>query len=239
MASFGRAGAYGKSAHDVGTQPEVDAENHIKQIIRERYPSHNLRAEESGFQDQRGEYTWIIDPLDGTRNYVLGIPYFSVSIALEFEGEVVLGVVYNPYTRELVYARKGRGAFAGRSRLSVNSDKVDLADAIVCSDWGGSEQDENTTRQGVQNLDKLISKSRIVVVHFSPALDLCRIAMGKADVLVTMSTTTEDHAAGALIVREAGGVVTNFGSDRWDVYTRGIITANPSLHAAVQRLLQG
>lgn len=239
MESFGKAVAYDKAARDVGTKPEVIAEDRIKQLVRKQYPDHSLWAEESGFQDGGGECTWIIDPLDGTRNYVLGIPYFSVSIAFEVRGEVIFGIVYNPYTRQLVYARKGCGAFAGRRQLFVNTEKEKLADAIVCSDWGGSEKNENTMRQGMRNLEKLVFASRIVVVHFSPALDMCKMAMGKADALATLSTEVEDHAAGALIVQEAGGIVTNFGSDGWNVRTRGIIAATSrSLHTAIQRLLR-
>lgn len=238
MGSFGKAAVYGKSVHDVGTKPEMLAENRIKQLIWEQHPDHNIWAEESGFQDMGGDYTWIIDPLDGTRNYVLSIPYFSVSISLEVRREIVFGLVYNPYTRDLVYARKGCGAFAGDRRLFVPREREELAEAIVCSDWGGSEENKNTMCQGIRNLETLVFASRIVVVNFSPALDLCRIAMGKADALVAMSTEVEDHAAGALIVQEAGGVVTDFESDEWNVRTRGIIAANQKLHAAIRQVLR-
>lgn len=239
MRDFGKAIAFGKATHDVGTKPEVIAEDRIKRLIRKEYPDHNLWAEESGFQETGGNCTWIIDPLDGTRNYVLGIPYFSVSIAFEVRGEIVFGIVYDPYSRQLVHARKGYGAFADDIQLLVNTERTKLADAIVCSDWGGSETDEKTMRRGMQNLEKLVFESRIVVVHFSPALDMCRIAMGKADALATLSTEVEDHAAGALIVQEAGGVVTNFGSDGWNFRTRGIMAAtNQRLHAAVRQLLE-
>jgi myo-inositol-1(or 4)-monophosphatase len=238
MLNFGKAVTYGKFTHDIGTKPEVIAEKRIIQLIQKRYPEHNVWAEESGIQEVGGDYTWIIDPLDGTRNYVFGIPYFSVSIAFEVRKEVVFGVVYNPYTRDMVYARKGQGAFAGRKRLFVAKEKQDLAEAVICSDWGGSEKNENTIRLGIRNLEMLILASRVVVVHFSPALDLCQIAMGKVDALVNMSTEVEDHAAGALIVQEAGGVATNFGCADWNVRKRGIIAANQNLHAAVQQLLQ-
>jgi myo-inositol-1(or 4)-monophosphatase len=238
MDNFRNATAYGKAMHDIGTEPEVVAENRIKQIIRQQYPDHNLWAEESGNQDKGGKCTWIIDPLDGTRNYVIGVPNFSVSIALEVGGEVVLGVVYNPYTRSMIYAQKGLGAFAGRKRLRIVQEKT-LSEAIICSDWGGSEKDDSIIRQGLQNLETLIFESRVVVVYFSPALDLCRIAMGKADALVNLSTEVEAHAAGALILQEAGGVVTNFGSDKWDVYMRGIIAANPSVYVAIRSLVLG
>jgi myo-inositol-1(or 4)-monophosphatase len=239
MESFSKAMSYGKAAHDVGTKPEVIAEDRIKQLIWKQYPDHAVWAEESGFQGGERECTWIIDPLDGTRNYILGIPYFSVSIAFEVRGEIVFGIVYDPYTRQLVHARRGCGAFANGRQLLVNTERAKLADAIVCSDWGGSERKENTMRKGMRNLEKLVFASRIVVVHFSPALDMCRIAMGKADALAMLSTEVEDHAAGALIVQEAGGVVTNCGSDGWNVRTRGIIAAsNRYLHAAIQQLLE-
>jgi myo-inositol-1(or 4)-monophosphatase len=237
MNSFGSATAYGKAAHDLGTKPEVLAENHIKQLIHKKYPQHNLVGEESGSTAVGSDYTWIIDPCDGTRNYLLGIPYFSISIALKVGRTTVLGVVYNPCSSELFYARKGCGAFRGRKQLFVSDTKREMADAIVCSDWGGSVKDDEEMRRGLRNLETLIFAARTVVVHFSPALDLCLIALGKADVLVTLSTEVEDHAAGALVVQEAGGVVTNFGSNRWHVGTRGIVAANRPLHTALRQLL--
>ena len=238
MGNFGCAVMDGKSDHDVGTQPERDAEDHIKKLIQEQYPEHNIHGEETGKQDKGSQYTWIIDPLDGTRNYLHRIPYFSVSIAFQVGSEIVLGVVYNPYTHDLVYAQKGLGAFNGDQRLTVPPDKTKLADAVIGSDWGGSEKDDGTIRRGIRNLERLIFASRSVVVHFSPALDLCQIAMGRMDVLVTLSTEVEDHAAGALIVQEAGGVVTNVGSETWDFRTRGILAANVHLHHATQALLE-
>ncbi len=237
MESYGQATMYGKSAHDIGTKPEVIAEERIKELIQRQYPKHNFWGEETGEQYRGGLFTWIIDPLDGTRNYLHGIPYFSVSIALQSGDEVVMGVVYNPYTGDLVHAQKGQGAFWGNRQLIMPNDKSELAEAVICSDWGGSEKHDETIHKGIRNLERLITASRSVVVHFSPALDLCRIAIGMMDVLVTLSTEVEDHAAGALIVKEAGGVVSNVGSETWDFRTRGIVAANASLHTAVQALL--
>jgi myo-inositol-1(or 4)-monophosphatase len=149
-----------------------------------------------------------------------------------------MGIVYNPFTGDLVHAHKGQGAFSGNSRLFLPTEKTQLTDAVICSDWGGSENDDDTIRRGIQNLERLILNCRSVVVHFSPALDLCQIAMGRMDALVTLSTEVEDHAAGALIVQEAGGVVSNFGSKTWDFRMRGIVTANAELHLAIKALLE-
>ncbi len=212
----------GKARHDVVSQVDLESEKIIIDMITTAFPNHSIHAEESGTQEKDSEYKWYIDPLDGTSNLLLGIPYFSVSIALAHQGEVILGVVYNPILDELYTAKRGHGAFLNNEKIQISSQDI-LSSALIASAYSADEED---IKRGLKTVEGLALHSRKVVINFSPALDLCNIARGKLDALVDNGTTPEDHAAGSLIVTEAGGVIQNYGMTTWNVEKVGIIASN-------------
>lgn len=222
-----------KGKHDVVTETDRASEQKIMSVITAHFPEHNIIAEESGIQDNESEYAWIIDPLDGTSNFITGNPYFSVSIALAHKNEVVVGVVFNPITRELYVAKKGRGAFVDGEKLNV-LNKDDLSNSLLACAYAA--EDEKIVA-GLQLVKKLALSSLKVVINFSPALDLCNIARGRIDAIIDAGTEPEDHAAGSLILSEAGGIVTNFDDNDWDVRKIGILASNKELHLKLRNLI--
>ncbi|MBN2310729.1 MAG: inositol monophosphatase [Candidatus Hydrogenedentes bacterium] len=222
-----------KGHHDVVSDADVQSEQKILDIVNAACPDHAVVAEESGGRDTASPYTWYVDPMDGTNCFVMGVPYFSVSVALAHRGEVVVGVVYNPLQDELYVAERGGGAFRNGERIAV-SDCAALEEALVGS---GYEGEPDAIRSGLRMVEAVSLRVRKVTVHFSPALDLCNIARGRMHAYVDEWTTPEDHAAGSLIVTEAGGRVQDFGRDGWRVGVKGIVASNGPIHDALTALL--
>lgn len=230
-----------KERHDIVSNADYQSEKRIIEIIKKAFPFHAIIAEESGEVGKKAnyvwyidrDYTWYIDPLDGTANFITGNPYFSVSIALTHKNKVILGVVYNPVLNELYLAEKGEGAKLNGRRMSI-SNTSNIKDAILASAYSSKESD---IKKGLRVVEKLALNSRKVVINFSPALDLCNIANGRLDGLIDNGTTPEDHAAGSLIVTEAGGKIQNYNSQSWDVNKIGIIASNGKIHNSILKVI--
>jgi len=222
-----------KAKHDIVSDADYKSEKEIIKIINSAFPNHNIKAEESGKDEKSSDYTWYIDPLDGTSNFIIGNPYFSVSIALSHADKIILGVVYNPILNELYFAERGKGSFLNGKPIRV-SDRSDIKGAILASAYSSDERD---IAKGLKTIEKLSLSSRKVIISFSPALNLCNIARGRIDGLIDNGTTPEDHAAGSLIVTEAGGKIQNYNSNSWDVNKTGIIASNKKLHMSILRII--
>ncbi|MCK5573919.1 MAG: inositol monophosphatase [Bacteroidetes bacterium] len=216
---------------------EIDrgSEEKIISFIRSRYPSHAILAEESGAQDSKADYKWIIDPLDGTTNYLHGVPVYCVTIALEHRGEVVAGVVYDPNLDELFTAEKGAGAYMNGKRLRV-SDTGDLIDGLLVTGFP-----YDIARNPYHTLERfvhvLLAAGGIRRLG-SAALDLSYIAAGRFDGFWEVSLNPWDMAAGVLFVREAGGRVTDFSGVGHDIYNKQVLATNGHLHDALLDLLR-
>lgn len=231
---FRQSNIEGKGKHDIVTQTDRQSEMAILNTLQEYFPDHTYVAEESGTFQTNSEYSWYIDPLDGTSHFVTGNPYFSVSVALAYKGDVILAVIYNPILNELYTAEKGQGAFLNNTPIHVSLGN-NLADAIISSAYSSFDSE---IKEGLQTIEKLALNTRKVIINFSPAMDLCNTARGKLDGVVTRGTTPEDHAAGSLIVTEAGGKVENFGNSRWNINEKGIIASNGYLHKNIAGLVR-
>ncbi len=224
----------GKGQHDIITVSDLQSEEAILNLLRVHFPSYNYIAEESGTHQAGSEYTWYIDPLDGTSNFATGNPYFSVSIALAYKSDIIFGIVYNPIVNELYTAEKGKGAFLNNRQIHVNK-KNKLSDALISSAFTASSAD---MRKELETFGRLATNSRKILMNFSPALDLCNIARGRLDGIVDIGTTPEDHAAGSLILMEAGGIVENFENAEWNVNKTGIIATNGTLQKLIAGLVR-
>jgi myo-inositol-1(or 4)-monophosphatase len=226
--------ATGKYAVDPQVVSSVDreAEKKIVEVIRSACPDHSFLTEEAGQMGDVSEYTWIVDALDGTTQYVRRLPYFALSIALQQRDEVVLGVVYSPHLDELFVAEKGAGASVNGRRLCV-SDVNDPDKALVASSAFGSYR--VAERQDV--FQKVLSTIRNLRIYGSPAIDLCYVADGRLDVRVTANTEPWDHPAGCLIVEEAGGRVTDWDGKPWSLDSTNLLATNGQLHALLLPLV--
>jgi myo-inositol-1(or 4)-monophosphatase len=216
------------------TEMDRFSEKVIVDIILGAFPHHGILAEEGGGNGQGSEFLWIIDPLDGTTNYAHGYPNFSVSIGLEREGEIILGVVYDPLRQELFSAVKGRGAFLNEKPIRVSS-----SDALIRSLLAtGFPYDRAVSRENNLNFfNALIMASQEIRRSGSASLDLCNLAAGRLDGYWELKLQPWDVAGGSLIVREAGGRVTDFSGTRFSIHDKEIAASNGRIHEQMLEIL--
>lgn len=223
-----------KGAVDIVTEVDRASEELIMREIREAFPEHGILTEESPELKQASPFKWIIDPLDGTTNYSHGFPFFCVSIAFEEAGEVALGVVFDPMMDELFVAEKGKGAFRNGERISVSSID-ELGRGLLAT---GFPYDLRSSKSN--NLDHFSAfslKAQAIRRAGSAALDLCYIASGRFDGYWEMKLRPWDVAAGALIVKEAGGVVSDFSGGPFSIYGKECLASNGLIHDQMKRIL--
>jgi len=216
------------------TTADLESEKEIIDKILSRFPGHSIESEERGPVSTSSSYKWLIDPLDGTENFVLGIPYFSSSIALCEEGKPIIAVVYNPVSDDLYTAKEGDGAFLNGRRIYV-SNEVELKRARACfiPDFATKRM-----RQTACLRDKLYYECRRVLDTWSPALDWCLVANGKADFVVSVAGNPLHPDAGTLILEEAGGKITDFENRTFEYKNTGcIVGSNSLLHDQLLQLV--
>ncbi|HEX5047854.1 MAG TPA: inositol monophosphatase family protein [Gammaproteobacteria bacterium] len=223
-----------KAKNEFVTQVDKAAEAAIIEIIRDHYPDHAILAEESGAAGEH-EYQWIIDPLDGTTNYVHGFPVFSVSIAVARKGELEHGVVYDPLRQEIFSASRGQGAQLDGRRIRV-SKRTTLQQSLVATGF--------PYRANLVHLDRYLEMLRAVMLESSgvrrpgsAALDLCYVAAGRVDAFWELGLSKWDIAAGALIIREAGGRISDFRGNDAYLDSGNVVAGNPKVYAALSKLL--
>lgn len=201
------------------------AETYIIDCIRREYPNHEIVAEESGGNRGMEEWTWIVDPVDGTVNFSRGLPLFSVSVALAYRGQVQLGAVYVPSVREFYFATRNEEATCNNRPVKVSCTET-LGAAII----GSSVQRSYQIRKCEQVLTSILRQVPNVRMFASSALEICWIARGRMDARIFAHSEIWDHAAAALIVEQAGGVVTDWNGSNWDTTTNQLLVSNGLLH---------
>ncbi len=217
-----------KRANDFVTEIDKAAENAIIDIIRHSYPDHAILAEESGEDTgaEKTEYTWVIDPLDGTTNFIHGFPQYCVSIALRYRGQLAHAVVYDPLKNELFTASKGRGAYLDDRRVRVTKC-AHLRDGLIGTGFPFKELDRLDLY--MKQMRTMMTSSAGVRRAGAAALDLAYVACGRIDGFWEMGLSPWDMAAGALLIREAGGLVGGLtGEDDW-YETGDIVASTPKL----------
>jgi myo-inositol-1(or 4)-monophosphatase len=225
-----------KAPNDFVTEVDHHAEAAVIETLLEAYPGHAILAEESGRSHgaKDSEYLWIIDPLDGTTNFIHGLPMFSVSIALAFRGQLQQAVVYDPARNDLFFASKGRGAFLNDRRLRV-SKRNRMADALIGTGFPFRRGDH--FKRYMQMLEMVMLACAGVRRPGSAALDLCHVAAGHYDGFFEPGLSPWDMAAGALMVTEAGGLVGNFTGESDFLYQREVIAGNPKIYGQLVQML--
>ncbi len=224
-----------KSANDFVSEVDRAAEATIIETLREAYPQHSILAEESGLTQTDSDYQWIIDPLDGTTNFLHGFPQYCVSIALAVKGVVQHGVIYDPTRNDLFTASKGGGAFLNDRRIRV-SKVINLKDALVGTGFPFKE---------LKQFDRYIKMFKDVTMAASAvrrpgaaALDLAYVACGRYDAFWEMGLSRWDMAAGALMIKEAGGLVSNFAGEDGYLDTGDVVAATPKVFPQLLKILQ-
>ncbi|MGE5619088.1 MAG: inositol monophosphatase family protein [Sphingomonadaceae bacterium] len=211
------------------TDADRQAEEAIVSLLRSRFPDHQILAEEGSTGGDSHSHRWIIDPLDGTTNYAHGYPHFAVSIALERDGSIVLGVVYDPILNELFLAKAGEGAWLNGEPLRVST--VDrLVRSLLCT---GFPYDRSLFTENLRRWNYFVRRAQGVRRDGSAALDICYVAAGRFDAFWENHLFPWDAAAAILLVREAGGTVTDYSGGEPDIYRGEIVASNGLVHAAM------
>ncbi|MBN2531754.1 MAG: inositol monophosphatase [Spirochaetales bacterium] len=218
-----------KSAHyDMVTKADIESEKIIVSTIKEKFPCHNILAEENNYEQTDSPYTWIIDPLDGTNNFVHGIPVFSISIALAKNGSIIMGVVYDPTREELFCAQHGDGAMLNNKLVRV-TEAEDLSSSILATGFyynRGKEMEET-----LDNIKRFFLSGIIGIRRMgSAALDLCNVACGRLDGFWEYYLSPWDFAAGVYIVEQAGGKVTDQYNEKVKIAPSYIVSSNGKIH---------
>ena len=227
-----------KSELDLVTESDLASERLIIDRIKSHYPRHAILAEESGAsepadREKHSDWRWIIDPLDGTTNYAHGYPCFCVSIGLENKGRRELGVVYDPMRDEMFTAERGQGAALNGRRIHV-SPTPSLASALVCT---GFPYDVRERSEFARHFANFIMAAQGVRRDGAAALDLAYVAAGRFDGFWEEGLKPWDVAAGALIIEEAGGRVSNYSGEPIDIYSPPIMASNGLVHEEMMRVL--
>jgi myo-inositol-1(or 4)-monophosphatase len=218
------------------TEADHAAEKAIFGVISAVYPDHYLMSEEAGNIVQDSSYKWIIDPIDGTINFAHGIPLNCVSIAVEYNGEMILGAVYNPHMNELFFAEKGRGATLNDKPIRVSSEPEALNACLVT---GFPYTYLDMPNGPLEVFDRFIRKGVPVRRLGSAAIDLCWVACGRFDGFYEHKLEAWDSSAGYLIVEEGGGKVTDLQGNKFSPYQHGIIASNGKIHEKLVAVING
>ncbi len=223
-----------KGEIDLVTDVDRACEDLIAQKITGHFPDHDILAEEGGGGRKNSEYKWIIDPLDGTTNYAHGYPLFCVSIALEFKGEIIVGVVFDPNRNELFHAEKGKGSFLNGKKISV-SQTAELNKTLAAT--GFAYNVKKAKRNNLNHFRHMIMAVQGIRRDGVAAIDLCYVACGRFDGFWELNLFPWDIAAGFLIVCEAGGKVTNFSGNPFSIYEKETLASNGLIHDAFSKIL--
>jgi myo-inositol-1(or 4)-monophosphatase len=227
-----------KGPIDLVTAADLEVEQAFRQLITRRFPDHAVLGEESaaaGGADERARYRWIIDPVDGTTNFAHGLALFCVSIALEVDGHIELGVVFDPIANELFTAERGAGAWLNGEPLRV-SPRKDLIDALLVTGFPYFVRDRPGTQ--LDMFGAFLRQARAVRRLGSAALDLCYVAAGRFDGYWEFELHPWDFAAGMLVVTEAGGKVTDYHGAPLPLARSQLVASNGLVHSAMREVIQ-
>jgi myo-inositol-1(or 4)-monophosphatase len=224
-----------KGRADVVTDVDHESEKVILEVLQHEYPTFGVLAEEGGSRDEHAEYIWVVDPLDGTRNYVSGIPHFAVNIALVKGTDVLVAVTYDPVRDELFHAAKGKGAFLGETPIKV-SQRTKIADAVLGIDMGYVDK---RAKHALQLLESLWPGMQAVRIMGSAALGLAYAASGRIDMYSHHHLAPWDVVSGLLLIDEAGGIITDRRGTTATLYSESVIASSISLHTDFMRLSHG
>lgn len=223
-----------KGINDFATEVDRAAEQEIIKVIKTAFPDHAILAEESG-EHKGNDYVWIIDPLDGTTNFLHGFPVYAVSIALQVKGKLELGVVYDPLRDELFTAERGGGAMMNNRRIRV-TNQTGLKGALIGTGFPFKNQ---------QHLDAYLGMFRAIHADSAgirragaAALDLAYVAIGRLDGFWEIGLHPWDMAAGILLIKEAGGVATDFSFQDNYMETGNLIAGNPKMHQVMYQAIE-
>lgn len=223
-----------KGEIDLVTAIDYQVEKIIIDRLLSAFPSHSVLAEESGASEQKSDFLWIVDPLDGTTNFAHTYPCFCTSIALEVSGELQLGVVYEPLRQELFTVISGKGAFLNDKKIHVSQAK-NLLNSLLCTGFAYDVRENK--RNNLRQFEKFILTAQGVRRDGAAALDLSFVGCGHFDGFWEFNLKPWDIAAGVLLIREAGGMVTAVDGSSFDLRSGNILASNGKIHQEMIEVL--
>ena len=215
------------------TEVDIKAENTIKEIILNAFPDYGFYGEETCRENKNSEYTWLVDPIDGTKGFVRGYPFFSTQIALMHHDEIILGVSNAPIFEEIIFAEKGKGAWMNNKQMHISNTKDIVSSTISTGNLKTIAQSENW-----MNLGEIVSKADRIR-GYGDFYHYHLLASGKIDVVIESDVNILDVAALSLIIEESGGVFTDFQGKRSNLDTTSVIASNPNLYSSIKKELIG
>lgn len=217
-----------KSVSDYVTEVDLYSEKTIINHIKKHFPAHQIMAEESSNNYKTAEYLWIIDPLDGTTNFIHGFPVVAISIALMYKGELVLGVIHDPTRNETFYSELGSGAFLNGKKISVSTLSLPEMSLIAT---GFPFRNKHYIPDYIKIFQALLYSVSDLRRAGAASIDLAYVACGRVDGFFEFALSTWDIAAGVILIKEAGGIVSDFkGADEY-LKTGNIIAGNSVIHS--------
>lgn len=211
---------------DVVSKADLSSDEIIVQILKKETPGYNILSEESGFIDNKSEHTWVVDSLDGSANYLNGIPYFGCSIGLAKRGFPILGAIMDPINNTLIYAEKGKGAFYNGQNIKMKNAK--LEESILGFDYGRTLKDEMNVIVG-----NLVKICRYVRIAGSSVLGFRDTAISRIQAYIHNNLKPWDACAGTIIIKEAGGIATNFNKKDWTISDKDVIASNIEIYEEI------
>ncbi len=224
--------AWLKTKRDLVTKADLKSEKIIITNLKKNFPNHQILSEEAGLSAKHEDYLWIIDPLDGTTNFYIHNPLWAVSIALTYRGKIIIGAVYCPLQEELFFAEKGKGAYLNNKKIKITAG----GEKVINAYCHGS---------GIKNIKRAIKYYQYQKLNSfdcrqlgSAATELVYVAAGRIQSFLAPGTKSWDAAAGVLIVREAGGRVTNFQNKPWSITDLDILVSNGKNHQELLKIVK-
>ncbi len=235
-ANIGNITTIEQKSSEINLVTDIDkrSEAMIIGAIKKQFPTHDIVAEESGRSAGTSDYRWIVDPLDGTTNYMHGLPMFCVSIGIEHKGEIIAGVIYDPMHDELFTAEKGSGAFLNGKKIRVSAEDRLIRSLLIT---GFPYDVKNNPFNAIEHFNNFVIEAQAIRRLGSAAIDLAYVACGRAEGFWEVQLHPWDIAAGVIIIREAGGTVTNFEGKPMNAYTPNIVASNGKIHDEILRVL--
>jgi myo-inositol-1(or 4)-monophosphatase len=228
-----RIGYEYKGDVDLVTEADRNSEKLIIERIRAQFPDHDIMGEEGGRRETGSAFRWYVDPLDGTTNFAHGFPVFCVSLGLEHKGELIAGVIYDPTRDELFAAEKGSGAYLNGARMQVSKTKH-LSEALLATGFPSHKRHKNPN---IHFYHQITLRSHGVRRAGSASLDLANVASGRVDGFWEFNLNPWDTAAGVVLVREAGGIVSRYDGSAFTIDSRETLATNGVIHEELRALM--
>jgi len=226
MKNYGKIDSFDtKSDKSLVTKIDMACEKKIKEIIFSKYPHHNIIGEEEGEDGKGSDYKWIVDPLDGTHNYIFNIPIFGTSIGIACKDELIGGVIYLPVSKELYVAEKGKGCFLNGKKLTIKDTSLKQSLVSFSSGYIRSNAEE---AQMVAK--KFLNNCFEIRVSGCAIFNIAGVLRNTFGVMISKHAKDWDISAGAVMINEAGGVATDFEGDKWRLGSRSVLAGNKTCH---------